>query len=469
MPNPKQILILGGGFAGVLAARRLERLCKNRPDVQITLISRDNFLLMTPLMFEACTGTLELRHCSVSIRSFLRKTRYIEGIVDSVDIDRRMVHASWGAGIRHEVPYDQLILALGAVTNTRQIPGSENATTFKSLADVIVLRNHLIECLERADVESDPAARKRLLTLVVIGAGFVGSEVFGELSAFMDEIVRYYPRVHRDEMQLYLIQATERIMPEVPPSLAEYAMRVLTKRTGVQILVSSPVQSIEPGRVHLMDRVIDAETIALSAGILPSPVVANLPLPKEKHGYLIVDATMRCKDRPEIWAVGDCASIPDPHGKPYPALAQFAMRQAKTLADNIVAVLDGKPTVPFEFKMLGLMAALGHYKGLGTVLGLRIRGFFAWWLRRTYYLSVMPRWAQRVRIVGDWTIALFFRPDISKVDLGREHVAAMRQTEANDDAPSLPSFPSPGLPAIGSEGEARRGEARMGAEQGKIQ
>jgi NADH dehydrogenase len=434
MAERKQILILGGGFAGVLAARRLEHLCKNRTDVQITLISRDNFLLMTPLMFEACTGTLELRHCSVSIRSFLRKTRYIEGIIDGIDIDRRIVHATWGPGIRNEVPYDQLILALGSVTNTRQIPGSENATTFKSLADVIVLRNHLIECLERADVERDPAERKRLLTVVVVGAGFVGSEVFGELSAFMDEIVRYYPSVNRDEVQLYLIQATERIMPEVPQSLAEYAVRVLTKRKGVQILVSSPVQSIERGRVHLKDRTIDAETIVLSAGILPSPVVANLPLPKEKHGYLIVDATMRCKERPEIWALGDCASVPDAKGKPYPALAQFAMRQAKTLADNIVAVLDGKPPAPFQFKMLGLMAALGHRKGLGTVFSIRIRGFFAWWMRRTYYLSVMPRVAQRVRIVGDWTIALFFRPDISKVDLGREHIEAIRSTEPVDES-----------------------------------
>src|SRR5580704_17713645 len=228
MADPMRILIIGGGFAGLMTARRLERLCKNRDDVQITLVSRDNFLLMTPLMFEACTGTLELRHCSVAIRAFLRRTRFIEGIVERVDLDRRVVVAVWGGdGRRHEVPYDQLVLAMGAVTNTGQIPGSELALPFKTLADVIVLRNHLIECLERADVETDPAARRRLLTLAVIGGGFVGSEVFGELSAFMDEIVRYYPRVRRDEMRLFLIQATERIMPEVPQSLADYSMKVL--------------------------------------------------------------------------------------------------------------------------------------------------------------------------------------------------------------------------------------------------
>jgi NADH dehydrogenase len=428
MENSTRIVILGGGFAGVLTARRLERLCKNRPEMQITLVSRDNFLLMTPLMFEACSGTLELRHCSVSIRAFLRRTRFIEGIVQRIDLDRRVVLAVWGEeGEEHEVPYDQLVLAMGAVTNTRQIPGSDLALPFKTLADVIVLRNHLIECLERADVETDPAIRRRLLAIAVIGGGFVGSEVFGEVTAFMDEIVRYYPRVRRDEMRLFLIQAGERIMPEVPQTLADYAVRILARRIGVRILTDAPVQSIEPGRVHLKDQVIEAETIVLSAGILPAPVVAQLPLPKDRHGHLMVENTMRCKDRPEIWAAGDCASVPDSQGHPYPKLAQFAMRQAGALADNLYAAMDNKPPAPFDFKMLGLMAALGHYKGLGTILGIRVRGFFAWWFRRTYYLMVMPRWAQRIRIVADWTIALFFRPDISKVDLGRQQVARMRE------------------------------------------
>jgi len=437
MADPTRILILGGGFGGVLAARKLERLCKNRSDVQITLMSRDNFLLMTPLMFEACSGTLELRHCSVSIRAFLRRTRFIEGIVRDIDVDKRTVHAAWGGdgeGGMHEVPYDQLVLALGAVTNTRQIPGSDHAMWFKSLADVIVLRNHLIECLERADVETDAATRQRLLTIAIIGGGFVGSEVFGEISAFIDEIVRYYPRVRRDEVKLFLIQATDRIMPEVPQTLADYAAKIYSSRPGVEILTNSPVQSIEQCRVHLKDRIIEAETIVLSAGILPSPVVAQMPLQKDRNGHVMVDSAMRCKDRPEIWAIGDCASIPGPDGKPYPKLAQFAMRQAVVLAENIHAVLDGQSPKPFEFKQLGLMAALGHYRGIGTVFGINIRGFFAWWLRRTYYLTVMPRIAQRIRIVADWTLALFFRPDISKVDLGRAQVARMRSVPESDEA-----------------------------------
>jgi NADH dehydrogenase len=436
MSDPTRIVILGGGFAGVLTAHRLERLCRHRADIQITLISRENFLLMTPLMFEACTGTLELRHCSVAIRAFLRKTRFIEGAVERIDLNQRIVQTqpvsmyAESTEKGREISYDHLVLALGAVTNTRQIPGSEFALPFKSLADVIVLRNHLIECLERADAETDSEVRRRLLSVAVIGGGFVGSEVFGELTAFVDEIVRYYPRVRREEVKLTLLHAGERIMPEVPANLADYAKRLLEKRPGVRILTSSFVQSVEPGRVHLKDQTIDADTIVLSAGILPNPIVAQLPLEKDKHGNLAVEQTLRCKERPEIWAMGDCAAIPDGQGGTYPKLAQFAMRQAATMAENLLAAVDGKPIRPFEFKTLGLMAALGHYKGLGTVLGVEIRGFFAWWLRRTYYLSVMPRWAQRIRIVADWTIALFFRPEISKVDLGREHVKLMREWPA---------------------------------------
>jgi NADH dehydrogenase len=192
---------------------------------------------------------------------------------------------------------------------------------------------------------------------------------------------------------------------------------------------------IEPGAVHLKNSVIAADTIVLSTGILPSPVVAALPLAKDKNGSVIVENTLQCKERPEIWAIGDCASIPDLDGKPYPKLAQFAMRQATALADNLFATLNGNAIKPFNFKMLGLMAALGHNKGLGTVMGLRIRGFFAWWLRRTYYLMVMPRWSQRIRIIADWTIALFFRPEITKVDLGRAQVQRMRGIKPRIEQP----------------------------------
>ncbi len=424
-----RILILGGGFAGVYTARYLQKRFGRRSDVQITLVSRDNFLLMTPLMFEVCSGTLEVRDCSISIREFLRTVRFIEATVEQIDLDRRVVRVSSG-----ELPYDQLVLTLGGTTNTSRIPGSDRAFTFKTLADAIVLRNHVIERFERADAEPDRARRRIDLTFIVIGGGLVGVEIFGELTAFMQTIFRYYPRIGRDELQLILLEAGERIMPEVPARLADYAVQTLRKRPGVVVRTSTPVQQISSGRVHLKDEILHASTIVLSAGIVPSPVVAALPVEKDHHGKIVVDATMRCKQRPEIWAAGDCASIPGPQGRPYSDLAQHAMREAKVLAGNIHAAIDGGAVKPFDYKTIGIMASLGNRRGLGSIMGLRIRGFFAWWVRRTYYLLVTPRMPQRVRIVADWTIALMFRPSLTKIDLDVESRMLLR-TGAAGDAP----------------------------------
>ena len=230
-----RILLLGGGFAGIYTARRLEKLFAGQADVQISLVSRDNFLLMTPLMFEVCSGTLEMSDCSISIRDFVRNVRFVEATVDEIDLEHRLVRISSGVAGKEELPYDQLVLALGGLTNTSRIPGSELAFTFKTLADAVLLRNHVIERMERADAEPDVKIRQRELTFVVIGGGLVGVEVFGELTAFMDEILRYYPHIRRDEIRLYLLEAGERIMPELSGKLAEYSTRVLSKRVGVSI------------------------------------------------------------------------------------------------------------------------------------------------------------------------------------------------------------------------------------------
>jgi NADH dehydrogenase len=415
-----RLVVLGGGFGGLWAARSLERLFARRPDVEVVLVARDNFFLMTPLLFEAFSGTLELRHCSLPVRDFLRRARFVEATVDGIDLDRRAVHARAPEGESYEIPYDQLVLALGARTNLKLVQGSENAFTFKTLADAMVLRDHMIERFERADVETDPEHRRRLLTFVVIGGGLVGVELFGEMTAFADEIVRYYRGVRRGEIRFHLFQAVGRILPEVPEKLAAYAMRVLSKRQGVDIRVDAPVRAIEPGRVHLDGETIEAGTIVLSAGIVPNPLTASLPLPRERRGHLQVAGTLRSVERPEVWALGDCAEVPGPDGRPYPYLAQHAMREAKVLARNLHAAMEGKPLQPFVYKTLGIMASLGHARGLGEVLGVPLYGFLAWWVRRTYYLIQMPRWSRRIRIVIDWTLALLFRPDIVKVDLASE-------------------------------------------------
>jgi NADH dehydrogenase len=425
-----RILILGGGFGGVYTARHLERLCKRRPDVEIVLVSRDNFLVMTPLLFEVCSGTLELRHCSFPIRAFLRRARFGEATVQSVDLERRVVHVN-SHGQDQELAYDHLVLALGAMTNRRMIAGSNHAFTFKTLADALLLRNHMIECFERADVELDADRKRKLVTFVIIGGGLVGVELLGELTAFADEIVRFYRRVSRDVIRFHLLQAGDRIMPEIDTKLADYGASVLRRRRGAEIRTHAPVRAIEPGKVHLANETIEAETVVLAAGIVPNPVVAGLPVEKDKRGHIVVDGTMRSKSHPEVWALGDCATIPAPDGKPYPNLAQHALREAKVLAGNIYRVVNGEPPQPFIYNTLGMMGSLGHSRAFGQLVKLRVHGVVAWFVRRTYYLLQMPGWSRRLRIMIDWAFALLFRPDVVKISLESETVSLLRAAAAD--------------------------------------
>jgi NADH:ubiquinone reductase (H+-translocating) len=424
-----RIVILGGGFGGVFTAHHLERLLRRSPDVEVVLVSPDNYFLMTPLLFEVCTGTLGLHNCSAPVRSAVRSTRVVEATVTGVDFDRRMVSVE-ADGEVEEIGYDHLVLALGGVTNQRMIPGSEAAFTFKSLADAGLLRNHVLEQLERADAEADSALRRRRLTFAVIGGGFVGVELFGELTAFVRKIIRLYPRVREDELRFVLLQHGDRIMPEVDPKLATYATKVLRSRPGVEVRTGTDVKQVEPGQVVLGNGAIEAGTIVLAAGMVPNPLIATLPLTRDRRGRLVVAATMRSSDRPEVWALGDCAAVPDPHGNPYPTLAQHAIRQAKVLARNVAGAIAGREPKPFVYDTLGIMASLGAGKGLGTILKVRVRGLPAFWARRGYYLMTMPGWGRRLRIVADWAVAMVTRPDTGRIDLddavaryGREHHA----------------------------------------------
>jgi NADH dehydrogenase len=455
-----RIVILGGGFGGVYTARHLESLCRHQSDVEIILVSRDNFLLMTPLLFEICSGALDSLDASFPIRAFLRTTRFVEATVQSVDLKRRVVHLA-AAGESGELGYDQLVLALGAMTNRAMIPGSENAFTFKTLGDALLLRTHIIERFERADVEQDPERKRSLLTLVIIGAGLVGVELFGELTAFADAIAPLYKHVDRSEVRFILLQATDRIMPEIDPSLADYGARLLGNRPGADIRTNTHVRAIEPGKVHLPNETIRAEPIVLAAGIVPSPVVAALPVPKDKHGHIAVDATMQCKDFLEVWAIGDCAQIMAPEGKPYPNLAQHALREAKTLARNIVGALSGQPPQPFVYNTLGMMGSLGHGRAFGQMLGVRIRGVPAWFVRRTYYLLQMPGWSRRLRIMIDWTFALLFRPDVVKVNLGSEAASLLIEAAEDGAFGRLSSEAQAARTGSGTDGDSHlRGAAR---------
>jgi NADH:quinone reductase (non-electrogenic) len=421
----KNILILGGGFGGLYTARSLERLLKRDADVAITLISRDNFFVMTPLLFEAGSGVLEPRHAVNPIRTLFKKVRFVQAEIERVDLDVKKVTIRIEGGDPEEWPYDQLVIALGGMTNRKIVPGVEHALTFKTLGDAIFLRNHAIQRFERADAEPHEARKKKALTFVVVGAGFVGVELAGELTEFLPSIARAYRHIDPKDIRYELIEAGPRIAPEFEESMSNYIANVFRKR-GMNVRTGTPVERIEPGRVVLKGgETIESETIMAVTGVTPSKLVGELPLEKSKRGAIVVDATMAVKDRPGVWALGDCASIPSPtaDGKPYPPLAQFALREAKVLARNIVRTIrprgDEKPE-PFVYETKGLLASLGRYNGVGRIKHLRIHGFFAWWMRRSYYLMQMPQWSRRLRIVIDWTVALFFRNDVVQLDLVRE-------------------------------------------------
>jgi NADH dehydrogenase len=435
-----RVLILGGGFAGVYTAMHLERIWRHDPSVEVTLVSRHNYFVMTPLLFEAGSGVLDPRHAVSPIRKLFRgkgrgPVRFVQADVTSIDLDHRKVHARLEFQDPIELPYEHLVLALGGVTNTSLIPGSEIAMTFKTMGDAISLRNHVIRQFELADVEREPAVKRKRLSFVQIGAGFVGMELMGELTTFVHSVSDLYPNVDlRRDCRFELIEAAGRIAPEFDEELADYAADVL-KRRGVKIRVNTKVTRIEPGTVHLDGgETIETDTMLLASGVAPSPIVRELPVERDRKGRIVVEATMRCKQRPEVWALGDNALIPDPSGKPYPPLAQHALREAKQLADNITAAARGHEPKPFVYHTKGNLAALGHYKGIGRIGKFRIKGFVGWWVWRSYYLFQMPRWERRIRIMLDWSVALFFRTDVVQLDLfpEQQEIRKTAQLRARD-------------------------------------
>jgi len=432
-----RIVIAGGGIGGVTAARQFDRLLRGRQDVEVLLVNRDNFFVLSPLLFEACSGVLELRHCAAPIRPCLRHVRFMEGTIQRIDVDRRIVQVVGPGGTELSLDYDHVVIALGASTNTRAIPGSEHASTFKTVADALLLRNHLIELLERADVETDDARRRELLTIVVIGGGLVGVELLGEITAFIQSELRYYPRLRLREVRFHLFEVGPRLLPESAPFLADYARRVLTER-GAELHTATPVTGIEPGLVRWREGSVRADTIVLAPGIVPNAVASRTPVQRDKRGRIVTDAALRSVSHSSVWAIGDCAAIPSPDGAQYPALAQHAVREARAVARNVVAELSGRRPVPFFYNSLGSMAALGRTRAAVDLRGFHLSGFIAWWIRRTYYLFQMPRWERRLRIALDWTVSLICRPDLTKIDPASERDLQDRAAGALPDSLRVP-------------------------------
>lgn len=408
-----KVLILGGGFGGLYTALHLEKTLARDPQVEVTLVNKENFILFTPMLHEVAASDLDMTHIVNPIRKLLKRVRFFDGDVQEIDLANKRVHVSHGlAAHEHILEYDHLVLGLGAITNFFNIPGlQERAITMKSLGDAIHLRNNLIENLEEADFECSLGARDHLLTVVVAGGGFAGVETIAGVNDFLRDSIKFYPHLSAALIRVVLVHPGEVILPELGEKLGRYTQKKLTERQ-VEIRVKTRVKGLTADGVELSDgSTIKTKTLVWTAGTSPNPLLVNLPCKKDK-GKIIANAFMEVPDWPGVWAVGDCAQIPDPQGKPYPPTAQHALRQGKVLAQNITAAVRGGQKKPFIFKTLGQLAAIGHRTGVANVFGFNFSGFLAWWMWRTIYLSKLPRLEKKVRVALDWTLDLFFSKDL---------------------------------------------------------
>lgn len=455
MSEPARIVILGGGFAGTTVALRLERLFRNDPGVEITLLDSENFFTFTPLLPEVPSGSIQPKHIVFPLRALLRKTCVRQAEVLAVDIERRIVTARHcGKCGRYRIEFDHLVFALGSVPNFFGTPGvAEHALTIKSLADATALHAQVIDKLEHADLESDPEARLELLTFVVAGGGFAGVETIAELNDFVRGAGKYYPRIAPGDVRIVLVHSGDRILPEVSESLSEYALKKLRDQ-GVEVLLQTKVAQCAPTRIMLSTgEEVPCRTFVWAAGVAPCPILDGMPLPKTGNGKIDVDATMAVRERPGIWAIGDSAAIPDlVTGKVCPPTAQYALRQGRRLAENIAATIQGRPTQEFRHKSQGLLAGLGRRCAVAEILGMKFSGFFAWWLWRTVYLLKLPGFERKVRVALDWTLELFFPRDI--VYLRPLHAVRSPQAPADSVADDEPQF----CPLEPADGASRRPE-----------
>ena len=418
MPSPPpprpRIVILGGGYAGAYCAQALER--RLRPgEADLLVIDRQNYFIIFPLLVEAGTGSLEPRHAVVSIRSFLRRSEFRMCNVTGLDRPAKCVLCGDpDSGEPARIPYDHLVIALGSITKIPPIPGlRERALEMKSMSDAVAMRDHAIRMLELAATEPDAAKRPALLHFLIIGANFTGAEVAGELDAFIHAAAKKYRHIPRRDIRITLIDHADRILSALDPELSEYARKNLAGR-GIDIRLKESISAISDGSVTLASgATILARTVIWTAGIAAPPAIAHFGLPMDSRGYLICDRDLRVNGTDHIWGIGDSAVNTDAKGQAYPATAQHAIQEGHHAAANIARLLRGQTTTPCDIRSKGSLAALGCRTGVAIVFGIKISGFWAWWLWRTVYLMKMPGLGRKVRIALDWTLDLFF---------GREYV-----------------------------------------------
>ena len=430
--NKKKIVILGGGFAGVECARQLESEFGDNSEIELVMISEDNFLLFTPMLPQVASGMIETRHIVLPIRTICQKTKFYEGRIKNIDPFGKLVNL-WGTGDKRSVSihYDFLVVALGSETNFFGMADVEkNAYTMKTLNDAVVLRNRIIDMLEQAENETNPILRKSFLNFVVAGGGFAGIETAGELMDLILDARKHYPNIHKDDLKVIVIEALPMILPGFNEKLAEFAKQKLIER-GIDIKLQTAITSFDGNEVttKLLDQnpkdsvdeskvdSIITKTLIWTAGVTPVNTIKRSML-KTDRGKVIINDYLEVQDFPGVFAIGDCALFLNPETKrPYPPTAQIAEAQAKTAAKNLTALIKNSEKEKFEYHSKGQMAIIGKRSGIATFLGMNISGFWAWLIWRNVYLSKIPTFDKQVRVFLDWTIDLFFDRDISRLKM----------------------------------------------------
>ena len=427
-----RILILGGGFGGVYTALGLEKLLKaelDRGQVELGLVSRDNYIVFQPMLPEVISGSIGLLDTITPIRRLCPRTNLYTRTIEHIDLARKRVVTAAGFGSEQlALEYDHLVIALGNVTSFAGQPGlAEHALPFKYLGDALVLRNHAIHALEEADIEKNPEMRRSLLTFVVAGGGFSGVEAVAELNDFVRAAAKSFRNIHPEEIRVVLLHGGDLILPELPESLAAFAQRLLMKR-GVELRLRTRLAGATGDSALLAGgERIPTRTLVSTVPSGPNPLVAGLPCAKDR-GRIVTAPHLELPDYPGVWALGDCALVIDGKtGAPSPPTAQHATREARCVAENIAASLSGAPPRAFAFTALGKMGALGHRSAVAEILGVKVSGFLAWWLWRTIYLMKLPGLDRKIRVAVDWTLDLLLPPDIVQlrtdrsVGIRREH------------------------------------------------
>jgi len=426
--NKTRIVIVGCGFAGLYSAKYLDKRLARRSDVEVTLISRENFILFTPMLHEVASGDLSPIDIVSSLRRILRHVNVVQAEVDQIDITTRKIRCR--AGVRDmelEFEFDHLLLALGSDTNFFNMQGVQDwAVTMKSLSDTALLRERMVALLEEASVQKDEATRKELLTFVTAGGGFAGVETIGAVNDFVRETVKFYPTLSEEMVRVVVVHPGKFLLPELGEDLGRYTEKKLSER-NVEIIKGARVAGYDGSVVKLSDGTsIPATTLIWTAGVKPSAVIESLACQKER-GRLLVNKYLAIPEIRGLWAAGDCAAVPsDKEGEFWPPTAQHGLREAVRAAKNIEAVIMGRPLKPFVYTTLGQLATIGRRTGVAKVFGFKFSGFIAWWMWRGIYLAKLPGLGKKLRVMMDWTLDLFFGREI-------EQMVSLRDIQALSD------------------------------------